>query len=43
MAIDTFYIVDVTKAQVSDPARLKLLQAELLQIVTPEEAEAAAS
>ena len=43
MAIDTFYIVDVTKAEVSDPARLRLLKEELVEIVTPVETEAVTS
>ena len=43
MAIDTFYIVDVSHAEVSDPNRLKKLQNTLLEIVTPAEVEEAAS
>ena len=43
MAIDTFYIVDVSKATVSDPDRLENLREELLEIVTPPEATAVAS
>ncbi len=37
MAIDTFYIVDVSSEPVSDPNRLKQLRDALLEIVTPEE------
>ena len=43
MAIDTFYIVDVSHAEVSDTSRLKDLRDALLEIVTPPEVEAAAS
>lgn len=42
MAIDTFYIVDVSHAVVSDPNRLKQLRDALLAIVTPPEAVEAA-
>lgn len=37
MAIDTFYIVDVSHAEVSDPNRLKQLRDSLIEIVTPDE------
>lgn len=43
MAIDTFYIVDVSRAEVSDPHRLIKLRDALLEIVTPVEAAAPAS
>jgi [protein-PII] uridylyltransferase len=36
MAIDTFYIVDISSDSVSDPNRLRQLQDTLLDIVTPE-------
>lgn len=42
MAIDTFYIVDVSHAEVSDPNRLMQLRDSLLEIVTPPEVEKAA-
>ncbi len=42
MAIDTFYIVDVSHAEISDPHRLKQLRDDLLEIVTPGEIPAAA-
>ncbi|GAB5562150.1 MAG: [protein-PII] uridylyltransferase [Synoicihabitans sp.] len=42
MAIDTFYIVDVSHAEVSEPDRLKKLQNALMEIVTPPEVEAEA-
>jgi [protein-PII] uridylyltransferase len=41
MAIDTFYIVDVSHAEISNPNRLKRLRDSLLEIVTPTETAAA--
>lgn len=43
MAIDTFYIVDVSAEPVSDPNRLKQLRDSLLEIVTPESVEESAA
>jgi len=39
MAIDTFYIVDISSEAVSDPNRLRQLRDALLEIVTPESRE----